>query len=111
MPDDDADKVAMIGAVVMPHSLQHEQIAPDLHRHIGERDRQRPRLECFWQRRRETPDRPASRSTAHGRLFGIEPVGDPGGIDPDTALPSPAMAGQRCAPWRMTTTAGSATCW
>jgi hypothetical protein len=69
---------------VRPQGPQREQAAPDLHEHVGGREREAPRLEGFGKGRRE--DQARQHQDEHhepdGRFLRVEPVGDPGGVDP-----------------------------
>ena len=86
MPDDDAQEVEVVGPVVALERPQHEQVARHLHAHIGERERPGRGPRTHAGSTTTSRARPASARTAAcrtGRPSRIEPVGDPGGVDPD----------------------------
>ena len=84
VPDRDAQEVAPVVAVVAPQRPQHEEVAPDLHCQIGEREHGAAVVERARDRGRDHQggEHHREQEKPYRRTVRVEPVGDPGGIDP-----------------------------
>ncbi len=84
-PQRDPDEVAVVGGAVRTQGPEHEQAAPDLHRDIGEREGQAALVERARDRagQDQAGQHQAEQHEPDRDALGIDPVGDPAGVDPD----------------------------
>ena len=83
-PHRDAQEVPVVAGIVALERPQHEQLRDDLERRVSERERQRTFLERLGNCRRddEPQQHQNEKQQPHRRALGVEPVGEPGIVDP-----------------------------
>ena len=74
----------MVGRVVAMQRPQHEDVAQRQHDDIRGRESQGAVLECLGDRRRQhqAGEHQREKHDPHRGLLGVEPIGDPGGVNP-----------------------------
>jgi len=83
-PAGDPDEVEEVVAIVADEREQHEAVPAELDPEIGERERQSALAERLRQADRHHHRRAHQREQeeSHRHVADVEPVGDPGGVDP-----------------------------
>ena len=83
-PCGDALEVAIVARVRAPNGPQRKEAPADLHDDVGARERQAFAVERLGDRRGEHQRRQHQHEQhqAYGSALGVQPIGDPGGVDP-----------------------------